>query len=395
MILRTRPAALALAAAALLAGCQAGAADDGAGDAGDAEVPQLAQQQAVGAGEGVLNLVAPPGYAESTPAKGRPRTWVSAFSRATGCRVVARTAGSPEVLVALLKTGRYDGAAVGGDMALRLVHDGDAAPVNTGLVAGYAAVSPFLKGQPYNSVNAQPYTVPATYDANYLLYRTDRFSRPPASSAALWDAASPAAGSLALPDSPLAIADAALYLRAHRPEFGIRDPFALNDAQFTAAVSLLARRRADVARFWRRPQDVLAAVRAGDVQAGLAPASAVERARALRTPVASAIPAEGATGSADGWMVSAKARHPSCMYRWMSWVTAPKVQARLARRLGRAPANPLACRYVPRGYCAARHAGDAAFYQRLSMWRTPMRTCGEGTCADYARWAEAWARIKG
>ena len=40
-------------------------------------------------------------------------------------------------------------------------------------------------------------------------------------------------------DGPIYIADAALYLKHHKPELGINDPYALDRDQFNAALDLL------------------------------------------------------------------------------------------------------------------------------------------------------------
>ena len=55
------------------------------------------------------------------------------------------------------------------------------------------------------------------------------------------------------------------------------------------------------------------------------------------------IPKEGATGWADTWMLSAHAKHPNCAYKWMKWVSTPKVQAQQAISFGETPANTKAC----------------------------------------------------
>ncbi len=39
---------------------------------------------------------------------------------------------------------------------------------------------------------------------------------------------------------PIYLADAALYLMAHKPELGIKDPYYLDETQFAAAVDLLS-----------------------------------------------------------------------------------------------------------------------------------------------------------
>ena len=51
------------------------------------------------------------------------------------------------------------------------------------------------------------------------------------------------------------------------------------------------------------------------------------------------LPREGATGVAETWMLSAKARHPNCAYRWMNHVLSPQADAQAAAFLGQAPAT--------------------------------------------------------
>ena len=50
---------------------------------------------------------------------------------------------------------------------------------------------------------------------------------------------------------PIYIADAALYLKAHKPELGIKDPYALTRPQFDAAIELLKGQRKSAARYWQ------------------------------------------------------------------------------------------------------------------------------------------------
>ena len=44
-------------------------------------------------------------------------------------------------------------------------------------------------------------------------------------------------------DGPIYIADAALYMKATKPDLGIKDPYALNRVQFNAALDLLRGQR--------------------------------------------------------------------------------------------------------------------------------------------------------
>ena len=50
-------------------------------------------------------------------------------------------------------------------------------------------------------------------------------------------------------------------------------------------------------------------------------------------PVKEIIPKEGATGWLDTWMLSSKAKHPNCAYKWYQYISSPKVQAHAGDRL--------------------------------------------------------------
>ena len=51
-------------------------------------------------------------------------------------------------------------------------------------------------------------------------------------------------------DSPIYIADAALYLSKTKPELGIKDPYSLTTEQLDAAVELLKQQRENVSEYW-------------------------------------------------------------------------------------------------------------------------------------------------
>ena len=60
----------------------------------------------------------------------------------------------------------------------------------------------------------------------------------------------PYKGKVTAYDSPIYIADAALYLMATKPDLGITNPYALDDNQFDAAVDLLKAQRGNVGEYW-------------------------------------------------------------------------------------------------------------------------------------------------
>jgi putative spermidine/putrescine transport system substrate-binding protein len=362
-----------------------------------AVAPRLAAQQEIGASEGSLNLVIWAGYAEDG-ATDKKVDWVHTFQRKTGCRVNAKVADTSDSMVALMNSGRYDGVSASGDASLRLILSGTVAPVNTNLLRNYGDIEPYLRNQPYNSVKGQMYGMPHGYGANYLTYRTDKIPQRPTSWSIVWDKNSPAADHVVDYDSPTYIADAALYLKAHRPDLKITDVYELTKKQFNAAVDLLKQQRPNVNQYWSNYLDEVQSFKTADNYAGTAWQVTANLAKSEGAPIATTIPDEGATGWSDTWMIATKAQHPNCMYKWMNWISSAKVQAEVAQWFGEAPANPKACAYAAKGFCAQFHASDEHFYRRLAFWKTPVADCGDSrgaVCVDYSKWTELWSQIKG
>ena len=220
----------------MAAGC-GGDDDDEAGGAGTtaAETTGGAPEgmlQTLGEGEGQVNLIAWAGYVEdgSTDPK---VDWVSDFETETGCQVNVKVGNTSDEMVTLMRTGQYDGVSASGDASLRLIAAGDVAPVNTDLIENYDGVFDGLKDQPHNTVDDVNYGVPHGRGANLLQYRTDVVKPAPDSWSVVWDEASPYKGKVTAYDSPIYIADAAVYLKATQPDLEIEDPYELDDAQFT------------------------------------------------------------------------------------------------------------------------------------------------------------------
>ena len=393
-------AALALAASA----CGGGDDDDKRDDTRApgatplVEPPRpIAALPRLGEPEGRLRLVAFRGYVEDGTTD-REVDWVSSFERRTGCRVDADYADTSDQMVTLLRTGRYDGASVSGDATLRLVAGGDVAPVNTDLIPNYADVVDGLKGLPHNAVGGRSYGVPQGRGANVLMWNEDVVKPAPDSWSVVWDEKSPQRGKVIAYQSPIYIADAALYLKATRPDLGITSPYALNDKQFTAAVDLLKRQRKIVRGYWADYTEAEQAFSRRDVVVGVSwQAIANILDRGGRVNVATTLPKEGATGWSDTWMVASDAKSPNCMYLWMDHVLSPEVNAQMAEYFGQAPSNPAACDVTAdRDHCRTYHATDEAYWRRVAFWTTPTTSCGDergADCKDYADWVAAWADV--
>ena len=393
----TRRAGVVLAAcAALVAACSSSTTSGG----GSSTAPPKAEPlSALGNGEGQLNLVAWPGYAED--GSNDPKVdWVHPFEQKTGCKVNIKIGNTSDEMVQLMRTGQYDGVSASGDATLRLIYAGDVAPVNTKLVPNYDTISPFLKDKAWNSVNGQMYGIPHGWGANLLMYNTDVVKGAPDSWGAVFPGAPEYKGKVTAYDSPIYIADAALYLSKTKPELGIKNPYSLTEDQLNAAADLLKEQHANIGEYW---SDYTKAVQAFESGTSVIGTSWQVIANMLQSDnkvkIATVLPKEGSTGWSDTWMVSSKAKNPTCMYKWMDWITSPEVNAQVAEYFGEAPAQTKACEFTSdKNFCATYHATDAAYAEKISYWTTPQKQCVDGSgnnCTAYSEWVDKWQQIKG
>ena len=398
LVQATATAAVLLLAAA----CGTSSSDSGGGAAPGASgftAPQLPQLDKLGDGEGAVSILAWPGYAEN--GSNDPAVdWVTPFEKETGCKATVKTFGTSDEAVTLMKTGDYDVVSASGDASLRLIASGDAAPVNTSLVPNYADVTDFLKNKAWNSVNNQMYGVPHGWGANLLMYRTDLVNPAPTSWAAVFTDAGKYAGKVTAYDSPIYIADAALFLMKTKPDLGIKNPYALDDKQLQAAVDLLKAQKANVSEYWSDYLKEVQSFKSGNSVIGTTWQVIVNTAVAEKAPVKAILPDEGSTGWSDTWMVSAKSKHTNCAYMWLNWIVSPTANAQVAEYFGEAPANVKACELTTdKNHCATYHADDAAYAEKIWYWNTPIPQCLDGRtdvkCTDYSAWTRAWTEIKG
>ena len=349
----------------------------------------------VGPGEGQLNLIAWEGYVDDS--------WVKAFTQQTGCVVSAKYAGSSDEMVTLMKdggAGQWDMVSASGDADLRLIYGGDVKPMNEKLIPDFTNFQTFFKAPPYNTINGIHYGISLQWGPNTLLYNTKKFVIKPTSWQVIYDPANK--GLITVPDNPIQIADAALYLSKTQPKLGIKDPYELTKPQFDAAVKLLTDQRPLIKKYWALASDEISLFQNGDVVVGAAWPYQTIQLKAASAPVEETIPSEGATGWGDTWMLANKAPHPNCAYLWTAYVSTPKVQAQQAIFFGETPVNSKACaemEALQSGSCAQYHADQtgSAYFDTIKFWKTPLADCGDGNtnCMAYADWVSAWTTIKG
>jgi putative spermidine/putrescine transport system substrate-binding protein len=348
----------------------------------------------VGKSEGQLNLIAWEGYAQPQ--------WVKPFEQQTGCQVHAKYAGSSGEMVSLMANGgggQYDMVSASGDADLRLIYGGDVKPVNVKLVPSWKQFRPFLKSPNFNTINGVHYGTSLQFGPNVLLYSTKTFPTAPTSWSVIYDAKNK--GQITVPNNPIQIADAALYLQTAQPRLKITDPYELTQAQFNAAINLLKQQKPLIAKYWNLASDEINLFQSGTTTVGAAWPYQTITLKQNKTPVADTIPSQGATGWADSWLMATKAPDPNCAYKWMRWVSTPKVQAEQAISFGETPANALACpimNQMQAGSCAGYHADRPdAYFRSIKFWKTPLANCGNGktNCVPYSEWTNAWTQVTG
>jgi len=344
-----------------------------------------------GKGEGTLNLIAWEGYTD-------PK-WVKPFVNQTGCKVHAKFGGSSDEMVTLMRTGQYDAVSASGDASLRLIFGKDVKPIDPSLVPDYKNFIPQLKSPPHNTIKGVHYGISLQWGPNTLLYNTKKVKSRPTSWSVLYDQAYK--GKVTVPDNPIQIADAALYLSKIQPGLGIKDPYELNASQFKATVALLKKQHSLIKKYWASAGDEIDLFKNGGAVVGASWPYQTNTLQAAKAPVKDLIPREGATGWADTWMISSKAKHPNCAVMWIKWVSTPKIQAQQALSFGETPANKKACSFMnklEKGSCTKWHLNaPAAYFNSIKFWKTPVANCGNGktNCMDYTKWQSAWTDIKG
>ena len=406
-------AALAIVAAAC------GSDDTTSGATGGAIEPPKTYTK-IGETEGALELIAWAGYVEDgTSEGGEDFDWVTPFEDATGCQVNVTYGDTSDEMVTLMRQGGgtvYDGVSASGDASNRLIAGGDVGAIDTSLFPQFANVIGPLNpdggtNDAHYVVDGNVYGTPYMYGPNFLMYNTDEVTPTPTSWDVTFEADSPYAGSITVYDSPIFIADAAMYLMAHNPDLGITDPYELTQEQFDAAVALLKTQAANVVRPWALYTDEIDGFVDGSMVVGTAWPINLSLAE-LDAPVDAVIPSEGVTGWADTWMISANAPHPNCMLKWMDWTMQPDTQAEVAVWYGAAGSNTLSCdatrdllvKFYGKGADAAvdtvryGNCGNVDFLDSIHLWKTPLPQCGDDrgdVCIDYSEWTQAWTEIRG
>ncbi len=240
----------------------------------------------VGKGEGKLNLIAWEGYAQ-------PK-WVKPFEKATGCQVSAKYAGTSSEMVSLMANGgghQYDLVSASGDADLRLIYGGDVRPINISLIPSWKQFRPFLQAPTFNTIGGKHYGVSYEFGPNVLLYSTKTFKAAPGSWSVLYSGKYK--GEITVPDNPIQIADAALYLESAKPSLKITDPYELTQPQFNASVALLKSEHPLIKKYWDLASQEISLFQSHTTVVGAAWPYQTNTLKANKVAVSDTIPKEG------------------------------------------------------------------------------------------------------
>ena len=366
------------------------------------EAAQGGPLQSIGEGEGEVAIISWAGYIERGETD--PKfDWVTQFEKDTGCKVTNKTAATSDEMVALMNEGGFDLVTASGDASNRLISGGRVQEINISLVPSYSKIALRLQNAPWHTVDGKHYGVPYQSGSNVLMYNTEVFGdqKPDSWNVVFEEMTLPDGksnkGRIQAYDGPIYVADAALYLMAHRPELGIQDPYALTRDQFNAALDLLRQQRELIGRYWHDAfiqmddftNEGVAASGSWPFQANLLASGGA--------PIAYVVPKEGATGWADTTMMHIDAPHPNCAYKWLEHSLNLKLQGDLAAWFQTIPVVLDACQgneLLGENGCVANGLNT---FDEIRWWRTPTTDCGNGRkdCVPYHEWVTQYVAVIG
>ncbi len=188
-----------------------------------------------------------------------------------------------------------------------------------------------------------------------------------------------------------------------KPDLGSRTPTRSTRTSSPRRSPCSRQQKSLIGKYWGTAQEEIDGFANGDMAIGTAwqyQANTINAAGGKKVEVVK--PKEGATGWSDTWMISSKAAHPNCMYKWMNYIISPKANADVTVYFGEAPVSAGCLR---RGREAERRA-TATRSTRPTRRTSP--TCTTGTrrqsrcldgrgdiCTDFDAWTQAWTEITG
>ena len=140
-----------------------------------------------------------------------------------------------------------------------------------------------FQSPPNNTVGGKHYGISLQWGPNTLLYNTQKVKPAPTSWSSIYGPKYK--GKVTVPDNPIQIADAALYLMKTQPSLGIKDPYELNSAQFDATINLLKKQKPLIKKYWALASDEIDLFKNGDAVIGASWPYQTNTLQAAKAPV--------------------------------------------------------------------------------------------------------------
>ena len=173
-----------------------------------------------------------------------------------------------------------------------------------------------------------------------------------------------------------------------KPELGIKDPYELNETQYAPRSTLLRTQHPLVQRYWHDANVQVQDFTNEGIVASSSWPFQVNTLQANKQPIATTVPAEGATGWADTTMLHAQAQASELRLQ-VAGVVAHAEGAgrrrrvvRLVRRCPR-PARATRCSAPKAARPTASRTSTRSFLAHAGSGKCAI----QGTCVPYSRWA--------
>ena len=297
--------------------------------------------------------------------------------------------------------GQYDLVSASGDADLRLIYGGDVKPVNINLIPSWKEFQPVpaepglqhdqrraLRGLASSSARTSCCTRPRS------------FKTAPTSWSVIYS--KKYTGQITIPDNPIQIADAALYLSTAEPQLGITDPYELTQPQFNAAVNLLKQQHPLIKKYWDLASDEISLFRTAKRSSARRGPTRPDTLKAAGCQGRRHHPERG--GDRLGRHLDAGDQGaPPQLRLQVDGLHHDAAGAGRAGRLLRRDAGQLAGLpdhgQAPEGLVRAptTRTRPTSYFQSIKFWKTPLATCdnGKNDCVPFQDWVTAWTSIIG
>lgn len=253
--------------------------------------------------------------------------WVKAFEKQTGAHVKVSYTGSVDEIFAKLAATRgadFDVVVIETSSYKALVKQKLIQPLDLRKLPNLANLTPAFRNVPAIVFDGKTYAVPFAWGSNAMIYDKKVFSTAPGWEI-FWDPKY-SGKVLGLDDATTMIVTTALVL-------GIKDPFNLTDAQFSAVKAKMIEQKKQVLSYYAGFDDGVSTMAQGGVVAMMSMGEPqVTQLKAKGIDSAVAIPKQGAIGWIDCHTLSAGARNPELAHAYINFMMDKKVGTYISQK---------------------------------------------------------------